>query len=109
MSTTDRDELAAISAVAYGKRHRLRLMMLILDMGSAPICQKDVVEVADVSPATVKQLFDELAALNLLRQLPDEGLRKKYFDRVDGPGWLWARSLAGELWSGVGSPELRLW
>lgn len=110
MSTTDRGELETISSTAYGKSHRLRLMMLMIESDADAMCQKDLVAVSGVGPATVKKLFDELAALNLIRPAPDQSLRGKYFVRVEGPGWAWARQLAVGLWNDdTVSGAWRLW
>ena len=96
-----------VSRVAYGKTRRLELMMAALKVPGDRLCQKDLIDATSASPDTVKQMFVELAQLGMLEPIPAEpGLRNKYFRRIEGLGWSWARELAGKAAPGAQSETL---
>ncbi len=96
--TTTPDTLNEVSQVAYGKLHRLRLMLVILDVFDGCASQKQVTAESGVSPASVKQVFDDLVSLGMLEPHSGPDPRCKYFRVVDGVGWSWARELSSGLW-----------
>lgn len=87
--------LQDVSKVAYGKPSRLGLLLALESYPASRICQKDLKSATGASPALVRQLFVELVQLGMLVPVAsDDGMRKKFFERVEGPGWVWARQLA---------------
>ena len=63
-------------------------------IASPTICQKDLVEALNLSPAVVQQYFSEMQSLGLLRKLERRSDdRRVHYEILKSAGWQWAFEL----------------
>ncbi len=88
----DADRLE-VSRLAFGQSHRLSVMLALMQ-AQRPMCLKDLSAALGVTASSLQVPLENLVALGLVIPAAGDGTRKRFYTRVEGPAWVWARDLA---------------
>ena len=90
------DQWRAVSKLAFGQKHRLELMMAILNIEDGVCSLTELAIDLCVPLSSLQRPFDALVELDLIRPIPDGETKVRFHIRTSGPAWNWAQSLASK-------------
>lgn len=92
MSQPEAADLREVSRRAFGQSHRLGAMLALMQ-AQGPLCLKDLSEAVGVPASSLQVPLENLVRLGLVVPAPGDGSRRRFYAKVEGPAWVWAREL----------------